>query len=101
MARTANEERIFRTAIERYGERSQMCMVLEEMSELAKEICKAFRNGKGNRKNKIAEECADVEITLEQLKMMLKIDDDVAGWRLDKTVRLAERLEIIPDYRAD
>jgi cell fate (sporulation/competence/biofilm development) regulator YmcA (YheA/YmcA/DUF963 family) len=99
--RTASETEVFRKAIETSGEESQMHMVLEEMSELAKEVCKSFRFGKKNRLRKVAEEIADVEICLEQLKMIFHIDDDVEMWRLDKTVRLKKKLGMFPDYGGD
>lgn len=66
-------------------------MVLEEMSELQKEICKRWR-GKDNIKA-IAEEVADVEIVLGQLKLMLDIEDLVADYWDEKMARLKERLE--------
>ena len=97
--RTESEAEVFRKAIETYGEESQMHMVLEEMSELAKEICKSLRYNKKQFKRKVAEECADVEIMLEQTKMIFGIDDDVEMWRLDKVVRLKEKLGMLPDYK--
>ena len=97
--RTRNEQEVFETAISRYGETSQLHMLLEEMSELAKEICKSMRYSKKQYKAKVAEEVADVEIMLEQIKIIFGIDDDVEGWRLDKVVRLAERLDGVPLYR--
>ena len=51
-------------------------MVIEEMSELTKELCKELRS-RGNVEN-IADELADVEITLAQLKMIYSIHDLVA-----------------------
>ena len=97
--RTKNEETVFDKAITTYGETSQIHMAWEEMSELAKELCKSMRYSKKQYKRKVAEEVADVEIMLEQLKLIFGIDEDVEGWRLDKVVRLSERLGIIPDYR--
>ena len=99
--RTASETEVFRKAIDTYGEESQMHMVLEEMSELAKEICKLLRYSKNQRKRHVAEEVADVEIMLEQIKMIFHIDDDVEMWRLDKTVRLKKKLGMFPDYGGD
>lgn len=97
--RSKNEELIFKTAIETFGETNQLHMLLEEMSELQKEVCKAMRFTKKMYRKKVAEEIADVEIMIEQVKMIFNVDEDVEGWRLDKTVRLAERLGAIPDYR--
>ena len=99
--RSRSEAEVFAKAIETYGETSQMQMVLEEMSELAKEICKSMRYSKRQYKRRVAEEIADVEIMLEQIKMIFGIDDDVEGWRLDKTVRLRERLGLAPSREPD
>lgn len=97
--KTRSEKDVFTKAIETYGEVSQMHMLLEEMSELAKEICKSMRYSKKQYRRKVAEECADVEIMLEQIKMIFDIEDDVEMWRLDKVVRLRERLGMAPEYR--
>ena len=59
--------------IEHYGHESQKMMLLEEMAELQKEICKEFR-GELN-KDAITEEVADVLIMLEQVQMMYDISD--------------------------
>lgn len=68
-------------------------MVIEEMSELTKEICK-HKRGKQNRKE-IVEEIADVEIMIEQLIIMFDIDRAEVGlWIREKTNRLAQRLGI-------
>ena len=61
-----NKEKIYKKAIGKYGVAAQLDMVIEEMSELTKEICK-IKRGKGNYMN-LVEEIADVEIMLEQLK---------------------------------
>ncbi|AOY78414.1 hypothetical protein BJL90_15980 [Clostridium formicaceticum] len=66
-------------------------MVFEEMSELQKELCKALRGNKvtGN----IAEEIADVEIMLEQMKLLFGIESLVRANKIYKLERLDERLE--------
>lgn len=95
--RTRNETETFCEAIRQYGEANQLVVVFEEMAELQKEICKSIRYNKKQLKPKIAEELADVEIMLEQVKIIFQIDDDVEMWRLDKVVRLRERLGLIDD----
>ena len=85
------EKDILRAAIAKYGKSAQMLMVLEEMSELQKEICKAFR-GKDNVEE-IADEVADVEIMLDQLKIIFQIEDEVWNHRRFKLARLLKRLE--------
>ena len=59
--------------IDHYGHESQKMMLLEEMAELQKEICKEFR-GELN-KDAITEEVTDVLIMLEQVQMMYDISD--------------------------
>ena len=95
MARSRSETEVFKKAIETYGEAIQLVVLFEEMSELQKEVCKSFRFDRVTRKRYIAEELADVEIMLEQAKMIYGIDDDVEMWRLDKVVRLKQRLGML------
>lgn len=85
-----NKLEILRRAIETYGAQAQELMLLEEMSELQKEICK-YRRGNDNR-NQIAEEIADVEIMLEQMKMIFCCGDAVSLYRIQKLKRLERRL---------
>lgn len=77
-------------AISKYGESMQFIVALEELGELAKEITKYLR-GKGDLQH-IAEEMADVEIMLEQVKIMLPVGDMTKQMRRFKLERLAERI---------
>lgn len=85
---------VLQEAIDRYGTESQLMMVLEEMSELQKEICKWFR---GKRyPDAIADEVADVEIMLEQVKIIFDLHGEV-NERIDRKIeRLRYRLEHPP-----
>ena len=85
-----NKKKILQTAIGTYGADAQEKMLLEEMSELQKEICKQWR-GRENR-SQIAEEIADVEIMLEQMKMIFQCADAVSLYRIQKLKRLERRL---------
>lgn len=97
MARTKQEEVTFQAAFERFGEPHQLLVAFEEMAELTKAISKAIRYSREGHKTAITEEIADVEIMLEQVKMIFGIDDeDVEMWRLDKIVRLRRTLGILP-----
>ena len=60
---------VLKRALDTWGEEAQMLMVVEEMSELMKEILKNVNRGKDNV-DQIVEETADVEIMLEQLNQM-------------------------------
>ena len=86
-----HEMSLLQRAIAKWGEDAQMKMVLEEMSELQKEICKLWR-GKDNR-DAIAEEVADVVIMLDQRELMLDIQYQVEQYRQKKGRRLQKRLE--------
>lgn len=59
----------YKTAIEKLGVALQLDMVIEEMSELTKEIRK-IKRGKGSLVDTI-DEVADVSIMLEQLIVMM------------------------------
>lgn len=85
-----NEKEIYRQAIETYGATAQIAMVFEEMSELQKELCKSLR-GRENRAE-IAEEIADVEIMLGQMKLYYGIEEDAEEMKKFKIKRLAERV---------
>ena len=93
--RWANEgvsgDEICRAALEAFGERAQVTMAIEEMSELTKELCKRCR-GRENVEA-IAEEIADVEIMLQQLVMLFDCAGQVETFRRYKLERLAERIE--------
>ena len=68
-----NQINIMLYALEHYGNRPQVDMAVEEMSELTKELLKN-RRGKENR-SQIANEMADVYIMLEQLKFIFGVDE--------------------------
>ena len=93
--RWANEgvsgDEICRAALEAFGERAQVTMAIEEMSELTKELCKRCR-GRDNVEA-IAEEIADVEIMLQQMVMLFDCAGQVETFRRYKLERLAGRIE--------
>ena len=66
-------------------------MVMEEMSELQKELCKHAR-GKDNQLS-IAEEIADVLIMLDQMMILHDCESIVAQYKQEKLERLEERLK--------
>lgn len=81
---------IYKKAIETYGKEVQIIVAIEEMSELQKELCKYFRV---NINTHIAEEIADVEIMMEQIKMIFDIEKEVIREKAFKISRLEKRLE--------
>lgn len=85
--------KILEKAIETYGVEAQIRTAFEEMAELTQAICKSLR-GVDNLNN-VVEEISDVEIMLEQIKMIYEIEQ----WEVDiqkkaKLIRLAERLNM-------
>ena len=91
MGEYISEAEVLQRALDTYGSTIQIAMVFEEMSELQKELCKYLR-GKYSPAN-IAEEIADVEIMLEQMKMLFCCTDDVRNERRRKVERLKGRLD--------
>ena len=87
---TDQERIVFERALMQYGPDAQITMVMEEMSELQKELCK-YRRGRANY-DYIAEELADVSIMLDQMKLLFQCGGAVQGWRLEKVRRLAQRI---------
>lgn len=88
--RSAGSSGIYREALDAYGAESQTLMMLEEMSELQKELCKHARG----RKNKldIAEEIADVQIMLAQMIILHDCANAVEEFKRSKIKRLEDRL---------
>lgn len=87
----SDKREILKRAIDTFGYPSQMHMVIEEMSELTKEICKVFR-GDGEVDH-LAEEIADVYITVEQLCIMFDLHNLVEEYESHKLERLEKRLD--------
>lgn len=89
---TANDtQRIYESALDKWGKENQTRMMFEEMAELQKELCKEAR-GEDNA-DAIAEEIADVKIMLEQMTILHDCKDMVEMQMKRKLQRLKERLE--------
>jgi len=91
-----------REQAEMFGANNRMLQTIEEMGELAQAICKYQRIETGDKTcNKqqfdiaynIAEEIADVEICLEQLKYLMYNSHLVDIIKTQKLKRTKERLE--------
>lgn len=79
----------YTNALIQFGERNQMIVAVEELSECQKEICKILRGGEDFRH--LAEEIADAQIMLEQLIMIFSLQDCVENYMEQKIQRLDER----------
>ena len=87
----SERKEIYDRAIAQFGEAHQIMKCVEEMSELTKEICKSS----GGEKNRLhmAEEIADVQITVEQLIQIFDLDQLVKDYRDIKLELLIKRIE--------
>lgn len=74
---------IYEKALKTWEKEPQMLQVIEEMSELTKEILKNVNLKKDNTAE-IIEETTDVEIMLEQLKYCYNIHKQVEAYKADK-----------------
>ncbi len=81
---------VLKNAIAHYGETEQENLCIEECAELIQAINKKHRGKPHN----IPEEIADVEIMLEQLKIINCCRDDVNTIKTEKLMRLSERLGV-------
>ena len=79
---------ILTSAIKVFGEKAQEEVAIEECSELIQAITHKHRG----RKNNIAEEIADVEIMLEQLKIINGCFCEVEKIHNEKVLRLYDRV---------
>lgn len=91
-----DDERIMRQAIETYGVQAQCDVAIEEMAELTKAVMKLRRVADDYEKTQAAlenllEEIADVDIMIDQLKIMWG-PKPVEKYRRKKLERLDRRL---------
>ena len=82
------DNQIYTTAIRTYGEYHQECLAMEECAELIQAINHKHRG----REYNIAEEIADVEIMLEQLKIINNCRDEVEKIHKQKIERLYHKV---------
>lgn len=81
-----------------YGLRPQSDQAIEEMAELTLALRKFWRcdteehEEYKRRRCDIAEEIADVEIMLGQLKYLFDIESETANWKIDKINRQMRRI---------
>ena len=81
---------ILKTAISECGEKHQIIIAIEELSELIKELTKYLRNG--DNEEHLTEEMADVYIVLEQLLIMFNNQEKVTEYEQLKLSPLWQRL---------
>ena len=84
------EARILEDAIEAYGADKQIDMMIEEMSELTKALCKYKRAQTDATVADVLEEMADVQIMLNQMALVF---GDFNEEEIAKLERLEKRLK--------
>jgi len=84
-------EIVYHKALELWGKDLQLNMVFEELGELISTLSRVIRGRMGP--DKLAEEIADAEIMLEQLKIIYNNDKEVEDAKIRKIHRLKERIE--------
>ena len=82
------ELEILTTAIRTFGEKEQECQAIEECAELIQAINHKHRG----RDSNIPEEIADVEIMLEQLKIINDCREQVEAMKEIKLARLFQKV---------
>ncbi len=85
-------EDMCKEAVDRWGKTAQLLMLLEEMSELQKEVLKNMNRSQDNVRE-IAEETADVLIMLDQLVYIYDIQDLLKEMHVTKLNKLKRYLE--------
>ena len=89
---------LYSKLIEKFGAEKQMLKCVEELNELGQAICKFEETNKVEAIKNIIEEIADVEVMLEQLKLILEIDEkEVRKMKSFKLHRTARRYGFIDE----
>ena len=80
---------IYTAAVKKCGKEHQLVLCMELTKELSKNM-RGFKNT-----TNISEEMADVEIMLEQLRIIYGNRSEVDTIKAEKLLRLSERLEVL------
>lgn len=94
------ENQLFNLVFMQNGEANQRRIAIEECSELIKSLCKYDRYFADEEMDKrilrlnIIEEMADVEIMIDQLKLMFDHNNDFEQAKEQKLKRLAKRIGV-------
>jgi hypothetical protein len=78
-------------ALERFGIKAQTVKLAEECAELGAAALHSLERETPEALEKLFEECADVEIMLEQMRLHFG-DTEIDAWRAKKLTRLEKRL---------
>jgi len=84
--------------IDFYGKENQIEKTIEELLELALVLKQGINKDPQRLRvalNDLASEIADVEIMLEQLKMIFEFENRINVWRRKKIQRTIEQIKIL------
>ena len=86
---------LYSKCLDKWGTWSQMLMAMEEASEFIQACSKVMRTQVGAMVpiDRLAEETADLELMLDQVKYIFGLDKAVQDWRLKKIDRLEALLK--------
>lgn len=86
--------RLYEMAIKKWGKESQVMKLFEEMGELQVKICQSSMKNKIVFKCDLVSEIVDVEIMLDQMKILFDITDcEIDLKKIRKLESLKKRLE--------
>lgn len=85
------QDTVYDNAIATWGKKPQLLVLLEEFSELQKEVLKNINRDKDNL-TEIIDETADVLIMMEQLQRLYNIKEPVQQRIIEKLKRVEQRL---------
>ena len=88
------ERELFQQALDRWGFSTQILVLLEEMAELQVELVRYLNRGTERLSlGKIDEEMADVELMIDQMKLVFNNEPKMAEIRKVKLKRLRRLLK--------
>jgi len=93
---------IYERAIKCFGEQIQFVVAMEECSELIRALSKVIREGRAGQVScfqRLAEEVADVQIMLDQMKVILD-GEGSSDWELVREAKLDRLDRLIEDTMA-
>lgn len=89
---TDRKKKKMKCIIDYYGKENQIAKAIEEMAELQQVLTKSLTQPQDVVKTSVATELADVEIMLNQMKMIFDCENDVDFWMGMKLSRQFERM---------
>ena len=88
-AKSLKEENLYQKAVSLWGFESQIQMIIEEMAELTTALCHVLRNRESIEA--VMEELADVEIMLNQMKIIFPSIEAIKKEKLERLALLIKR----------